>query len=96
MAPFGVSDRRAFGDEGQFHVVIHLAIVPNLPFLVAISRDGWGVFGRWSSLVKVFNFDLSLLARFHRIVSFFVLGLVLLLVSFSYQRRPAETQAARK
>ena len=58
---------------------------------------------RWQALallgvtvVKVFIFDLSFLTRFYRIVSFFVLGLVLLLVSFSYQRRRAETQAARK
>jgi uncharacterized membrane protein len=35
----------------------------------------------------VFFFDLSFLTRFYRIVSFFVLGLVLLLVSFFYQRR---------
>jgi uncharacterized membrane protein len=49
---------------------------------------------RWQALVllgvaiaKVFFFDLSFLTRFYRIVSFFVLGLVLLLVSFFYQRR---------
>jgi uncharacterized membrane protein len=51
---------------------------------------------RWQALVllgvaiaKVFFFDLSFLTRFYRIVSFFVLGLVLLLVSFFYQRRSA-------
>jgi uncharacterized membrane protein len=49
---------------------------------------------RWQALAllgvaiaKVFFFDLSFLTRFYRIVSFFVLGLVLLLVSFFYQRR---------
>ncbi len=51
---------------------------------------------RWQGLVllgfavaKVFLFDLSFLTRFYRIVSFFVLGLVLMLVSFLYQRRTA-------
>jgi uncharacterized membrane protein len=38
------------------------------------------------TIVKVFFFDLSLLTRFYRIVSFFVLGLVLLAVSFFYQK----------
>ena len=49
---------------------------------------------RWQALVllgfavaKVFLFDLSFLTRFYRIVSFFVLGLVLMLISFLYQRR---------
>jgi uncharacterized membrane protein len=58
---------------------------------------------RWQALallgvtvVKVFVFDLSFLTRFYRIVSFFVLGLVLLLVSFFYQKRRAETQLANK
>lgn len=51
---------------------------------------------RWQALVlfgivvgKVFLFDLSNLERFYRILSFFVLGLVLLLVSFIYQRKLA-------
>jgi uncharacterized membrane protein len=51
---------------------------------------------RWQALallgvviVKVFFFDLSFLARFYRIFSFFLLGLALLLVSFFYQRRSA-------
>jgi uncharacterized membrane protein len=39
------------------------------------------------AIVKVFFFDLSFLTRFYRIVSFFVLGLVLLAVSFFYQKR---------
>lgn len=51
---------------------------------------------RWQALallgvvvVKVFFFDLSFLARFYRIVSFFLLGLALLVISFFYQRRSA-------
>jgi len=58
---------------------------------------------RWQALallgvtiVKVFFFDLSFLTGFYRIFSFFVLGLLLLLVSFFYQRRQTETQAANK
>ncbi|MGB6482091.1 MAG: DUF2339 domain-containing protein [Candidatus Acidiferrales bacterium] len=49
---------------------------------------------RWQALtlfaivaVKVFLYDLSTLSRFYRIVSFLVLGVLLLAVSFLYQRR---------
>lgn len=67
-----------------------------------------GVFGksaaiRWQGLGllcvaigKVFFLDLSFLTRFYRIVSFFVLGLVLLLVSFYYQRRAKMAQNAKR
>lgn len=51
---------------------------------------------RWQALTllggviaKVFLFDLSSLERFYRIVSFLLLGLALLLISFYYQRRLA-------
>jgi len=51
---------------------------------------------RWQSLVlfglvvvKVFIYDLSFLERAYRILSFFVLGAVLLGVSFLYQRKSA-------
>ncbi len=49
---------------------------------------------RWQALVllgvvivKVFLFDLSFLEKFYRIVSFALLGLALLLISFYYQRQ---------
>ncbi len=49
---------------------------------------------RWQGLAllglaifKVFVFDLSFLERIYRILSFFVLGVVLLVVSFLYQRK---------
>jgi uncharacterized membrane protein len=49
---------------------------------------------RWQGLAllglaigKAFFFDLSFLTRFYRIVSFLVLGMVLLAVSFFYQKR---------
>lgn len=51
---------------------------------------------RWEALAlfaltvgKVFLHDLSSLARFYRILSFLVLGILLLAVSFLYQRRSA-------
>jgi uncharacterized membrane protein len=62
----------------------------------------WGVQNksallRWQSLVlfglvvgKVFLYDLSFLERAYRIFSFFVLGAVLLGVSFLYQRKLAK------
>ena len=57
---------------------------------------------RWQGLallgvtvIKVFLFDLSFLTRFYRIISFFILGLVLLVVSFFYQRTVAARKAAK-
>jgi len=47
-------------------------------------------------LAKVFLFDLSFLERFYRILSFLVLGLLLLLVSFLYQRKLAEQKQETK
>jgi len=54
---------------------------------------------RWQALVllgivvaKVFLFDLSFLARVYRILSFFILGSVLLAVSFFYQRKLARNR----
>ncbi|MGC1684038.1 MAG: DUF2339 domain-containing protein, partial [Candidatus Acidiferrales bacterium] len=47
-------------------------------------------------LVKVFLYDLSFLQRFYRILSFLVLGLLLLLVSFLYQRKLAEQKQEPK
>jgi uncharacterized membrane protein len=55
---------------------------------------------RWQALVlfglvvaKVFMYDSSYLERFYRIVSFFILGLVLLAVSFLYQRKVARERS---
>jgi uncharacterized membrane protein len=55
---------------------------------------------RWQALVlfglvvaKVFIYDSSYLERFYRIVSFFILGLVLLVVSFLYQRKVARVRS---
>jgi uncharacterized membrane protein len=58
---------------------------------------------RWQALVllgvvivKVFLFDLSFLEAFYRIVSFFLLGLALLVISFYYQRQLIARKAERK
>ena len=58
---------------------------------------------RWQALtllgvviVKVFVFDLSFLEKFYRIVSFSLLGLALLLISFYYQRQLAHRGAENK
>ena len=58
---------------------------------------------RWQALAllgvvigKVFFFDLSFLERFYRIISFLLLGLALLLISFLYQRRLAGQKGETK
>ena len=58
---------------------------------------------RWQALVllgvvigKVFLFDLSFLERFYRIVSFLLLGLALMLISFYYQRQLLGRKEERK
>ena len=55
---------------------------------------------RWQALVlfglvvgKVFLYDSSYLERFYRIISFLILGLVLLVVSFLYQRKLARERS---
>jgi uncharacterized membrane protein len=57
---------------------------------------------RWQGLtliglvvVKVFLIDLSSLERFYRIVSFLILGVVLLVISFLYQRRLAASKGEK-
>lgn len=44
------------------------------------------------TIVKVFFFDLSLLEKLYRIISFIVLGVILLAVSFLYQRLRQHTE----
>jgi uncharacterized membrane protein len=58
---------------------------------------------RWQALtllgvviVKVFVFDLSFLEKFYRIVSFSLLGLALMLISFYYQRQLIGRSGANK
>jgi uncharacterized membrane protein len=58
---------------------------------------------RWQALVllgvvivKVFLFDLSFLEKFYRIVSFLLLGIALMLISFYYQRQLLGRKGERK
>jgi uncharacterized membrane protein len=58
---------------------------------------------RWQALAllgvvigKVFVFDLSFLQRFYRIISFLLLGLALMLISYFYQRKMAERDGGTK
>lgn len=80
-------------ERGQEMALSVLWVIYALGLIVAgVVRKSAAV--RWQGLgllcvavVKVFFFDLSFLTRFYRIISFFVLGLVLLAVSFFYQKR---------
>jgi uncharacterized membrane protein len=64
--------------------------------LIALGIQRKSALLRWQALalfgtvvIKVFIYDSSYLERFYRIVSFLMLGLVLLAVSFLYQRKIA-------
>lgn len=48
------------------------------------------------AILKVFLFDMSSLDRIYRIVSFIVLGVILLVVSFLYQQRQKRTAETRQ
>ena len=69
--------------------------------LIALGVSRESALLRWQALVlfglvavKVFIYDSSFLERFYRIVSFFILGLVLLTVSFLYQRKVARERSS--
>jgi uncharacterized membrane protein len=69
--------------------------------LIALGVIRQSALLRWQALVlfglvviKVFLYDSSYLERFYRIVSFFILGLVLLIVSFIYQRKVARERSS--
>jgi uncharacterized membrane protein len=71
--------------------------------LIAIGLARRSALLRWQALAlfglvvgKVFLYDLSSLDRIYRIISFLVLGVLLLGVSFVYQRRAMAHKAERK
>lgn len=91
-----------FFGQGRFGVDHHLAQQMGLSILWTVYAVVLIVVGvrlaspalRWQGLAllglavaKVFLFDLSFLARIYRILTFFALGLVALIISFLYQRR---------
>ena len=89
---------RAFSLERTFAQSLGLSLLWTIyaVILIAIGFARKSSLLRWQALalfglvvVKVFLFDLSFLERFYRILSFLVLGLLLLAVSFYYQRKIA-------
>jgi len=78
------------------HLSLSLLWTAYASALIALGIHRKSVLLRWQALslfgfvvIKVFIYDSSFLERFYRIVSFFILGLVLLVVSFLYQRKVA-------
>ena len=78
------------------HLSLSLLWTAYASALIAFGIHRKSLLLRWQALslfgfvvIKVFLYDSSFLERFYRIVSFFILGLVLLVVSFLYQRKVA-------
>jgi len=78
------------------HLALSLLWTAYASGLIALGVRRESALLRWQALVlfglvvvKVFVYDSSYLERFYRIISFFILGLVLLVVSFLYQRKVA-------
>jgi uncharacterized membrane protein len=83
------------------HLALSLLWTAYASVLIAVGVKRESALLRWQALVlfglvvvKVFIYDSSFLERFYRIVSFFILGLVLLVVSFLYQRRVARERSS--
>ena len=78
------------------HLALSLLWTAYASVLIALGIQRKSALLRWLALalfgtvvIKVFIYDSSYLERFYRIVSFLMLGLVLLTVSFLYQRKIA-------
>src|SRR5712664_2720864 len=83
------------------HLALSLLWTAYASGLIALGVKRESALLRWQALVpfglvvvKVFIYDSSFLERFYRIVSFLILGLVLLIVSFLYQRKVARERSA--
>lgn len=83
------------------HLALSLLWTAYASGLIALGVKRESALLRWQALmlfglvvVKVFVYDSSYLERFYRIISFFILGLVLLVVSFLYQRKVARARPA--
>lgn len=87
-----------FGHIGSGGLAQHLALsllwTGYAAALILLGVRNQSALLRWQALtlfglavIKVFLYDSSFLDRFYRILSFLVLGLVLLMVSFLYQRK---------
>jgi uncharacterized membrane protein len=83
------------------HLALSLLWTAYASGLIALGVNRQSALLRWQALAlfglvvgKVFFYDSSYLERFYRIVSFFILGLVLLVVSFLYQRTVARARSS--
>jgi uncharacterized membrane protein len=83
------------------HLALSLLWTAYASVLIALGIQRKSPLLRWQALslfglvvIKVFIYDSSFLERFYRIVSFFILGLVLLVVSFLYQRKVARERSS--
>ena len=83
------------------HLALSLLWTTYATALILIGVKRSSALLRWQALalfllvvMKVFLYDSSYLERFYRILSFFILGVVLLIVSFLYQRRASRERAA--
>jgi uncharacterized membrane protein len=78
------------------HLALSVLWTAYASVLMFVGMQSKSALLRWQSLIlfglvagKVFFYDLSFLERAYRILSFFILGAVLLAVSFLYQRKLA-------
>jgi uncharacterized membrane protein len=83
------------------HLALSLLWTAYASVLIMIGVKRKSALLRWQALAlfmlvvtKVFLYDSSYLERFYRILSFFILGVVLLIVSFLYQRKLARERTA--
>ena len=97
---FGLASTRIDASLAQ-HLALSLLWTAYAGVLLFLGVQNKSALLRWQSLilfglvvVKVFLYDLSYLERAYRILSFFVLGAVLLAVSFLYQRKLAREKGS--
>jgi uncharacterized membrane protein len=83
------------------HLALSLLWTSYATALILIGVKRQSALLRWQALVlfglvvlKVFIYDSSYLERFYRIISFLILGVVLLVVSFLYQRKVARERSS--
>jgi uncharacterized membrane protein len=83
------------------HLALSLLWTLYASALIAVGIKRQAPLLRWQALVlfglvvaKVFFYDSSYLDRFYRIISFLILGLVLLVVSFLYQSKTSRERSS--
>lgn len=98
---FGRSSSLGIDSRLAQHLSLSLLWTAYASALIALGIHRQALLLRWQALslfgfvaIKVFLYDSSFLERFYRIVSFFILGLVLLAVSFLYQRKVARERSS--